>query len=143
MGGSALRCPLLNRASPPSFAVHVSLPLTYICALTPTFFHSPLCVRSEGMLNTAPYTIATATTGSCAFVELSRLRAGDVALDRVAAGAVRWLLASRTKDGAVPYILSPAGSVNVVFQPISCASLRGGLGDTGVVGRTLARAHPR
>ena len=51
------------------------------------------------------------------------MRIGDVALDRVAAGAVRWLLASRTDDGAVPYILSPVGSVNVVFQPISCALL--------------------
>jgi hypothetical protein len=100
------------------------------------------------MLNTAPYTISTATTGSCAFVELSRLRGGDKSLDKIgklrfalihfypspsylllivprflpscaAADAISWLLDSRSPDGAVPYILSPKGSTNVIFQPIT------------------------
>jgi hypothetical protein len=72
-------------------------------------------------LNAGAYTIATATTGSCALVEMSNLGV-DVQgadLDNVAANAIGWLLKSRTADGAIPYIIHPHDNSSVVFQPIT------------------------
>lgn len=55
-------------------------------------------------LNSMPYTIATATTGSCGFVEYDAVRtaagkAKDPALASIAIGAVNWLVQSRSADG--------------------------------------------
>jgi hypothetical protein len=80
------------------------------------------------MLNTGVYTIATATTGSCGMVETAALPSvrrffppGADKLKQVAQGAVRWLLASRTADGRIPYVISPWDNSSVVFQPITYA----------------------
>lgn len=72
-------------------------------------------------LNAGSYTISTATTGSCAFVEMSKLGVDvdGVDLDKVAANAIGWLLKSRTADGAIPYIIHPHDNSSVVFQPIT------------------------
>lgn len=43
------------------------------------------------MLNLEPYTISTATTGSCAFVEYDDISANPAAKN-IAIGAIRWLL---------------------------------------------------
>jgi len=73
------------------------------------------------MLNTGAYTISTATTGSCAFVEMQAagvsLPAAD--LTGIAQGAIRWILNSRTPDGRIPYIIHPYDNTSVVFQPIT------------------------
>jgi len=76
------------------------------------------------MLNSGAYTIATATTGSCAFVEmdvlgLSPRPPSTAVLSQVAANAIDWLLASRTSDGRIPYIIHPTDNTSVVFQPIT------------------------
>jgi hypothetical protein len=87
------------------------------------------CVAADkSMLNTGVYTIATATTGSCGMVETAALPSarrffppGADKLKQVAQGAVRWLLASRTADGRIPYVISPWDNSSVVFQPITYA----------------------
>ena len=58
-------------------------------------------------INLSPYTIATATTGSCAFSELTSLPAAaswGIDFEQISAAAVRWLLASRTPDGVIPCV---------------------------------------
>eukprot|EP00040_Diaphanoeca_grandis_P018801 m.98954 g.98954 ORF g.98954 m.98954 type:complete len:417 (+) comp27116_c0_seq1:160-1410(+) len=73
------------------------------------------------MLNTGAYTISTATTGSCAFVEMAAagITSPKFNLDDVAHGAIKWLLDSRTADGRIPYIIHPNDNSSVVFQPIT------------------------
>ena len=76
-------------------------------------------------LNLDPYTIATATTGSCGFVELaSAIRATDpdeaAALDGIAQAAAKWIVNNRTSDGRIPYTISPpTPDDHAVYQPIS------------------------
>lgn len=82
----------------------------------------------EKRLNDKVYTIATATTGSCAFVETAKLvrdghpiplRFPVETLDTIGKNAVGWLLQSRTPDGRIPYIITPEQKSSTVFQPIT------------------------
>eukprot|EP00035_Acanthoeca_spectabilis_P024329 m.453364 g.453364 ORF g.453364 m.453364 type:complete len:416 (-) comp20483_c0_seq1:130-1377(-) len=75
-------------------------------------------------LNSGAYTISTATSGSCGFVQmdvlgLKPLAPSTAVLSTVAADAIDWLLNSRTPDGRIPYIIHPADTTSVVFQPIT------------------------
>jgi hypothetical protein len=76
----------------------------------------------KDMLNVGAYTIATATTGSCAFVEMEQLglaplKPSTSSLATAAANAVEWLLNSRSPDGVIPYIIDPP----YVFAPALAA----------------------
>ena len=81
----------------------------------------------KGALNTAPYTISTATLGSCGLVELDVAnRAGpaplpDLALEPIARAAAAWLVSNRTADGRIPYTITPAPtpSSRTTYQPIT------------------------
>lgn len=71
-------------------------------------------------INLSPYTIATATTGSCGFVEFDDIRP-QPALQAIARNAVRWLMRSALKDGQIPYVITPpvTNGFGKVYQPIS------------------------
>ena len=63
----------------------------------------------RGGINLTPYTIATATLGSCTFSELTSLPDAahwGIDFERISSAAVQWILRSRTADGVIPYILS-------------------------------------
>lgn len=70
------------------------------------------CGYYGGHVSTQPYTIATATTGGAFFSELYSLTK-DPTYRRIAAGAVRWLLARRKPDGEIPYTLD--GKANAAW----------------------------
>jgi hypothetical protein len=76
-------------------------------------------------LNSEPYTISTATTGSCGFVEYDAVRAAagkpsEPELAAIAIGAVKWLIRSRTSDGRIPYVITPpTPNDHAVYQPIT------------------------
>lgn len=81
----------------------------------------------RGALNLLPYTISTATTGSCFLCEVTSIPASKswgIPLENVSAAAIKWLLDSRNSSGTIPYILhGPNGSlVNgaYVYQAITC-----------------------
>ena len=44
--------------------------------------------------------------------------AGGTNLKAAAKDAILWLLASRTSDGRIPYIIHPKDNSSVVFQPV-------------------------
>ena len=80
----------------------------------------------EGEINLTPYTISTATLGSCTFSELTSVAAAKswgIDLEAISAGAIKWLLDSREANGVIPYIITPPHS-GLVYQPItySCES---------------------
>ena len=62
------------------------------------------CGYYRGHLSLPPYTIATATTGGAFFSELFAITSKQQYKD-VAAGATRWLVGIRKKDGEIRYIL--------------------------------------
>jgi hypothetical protein len=70
-------------------------------------------------INLTPYTISTATTGSCAFVELDVIKPSAL-LKTIATDAVRWIINQMLPDGKIPYILTPASdNGHTTFQPIT------------------------
>ena len=70
-------------------------------------------------INLTPYTISTATTGSCAFVELDAIKPSPK-LKSIAINAVRWIIKQMLPDGRIPYILTPASdNGHTTFQPIT------------------------
>ena len=82
----------------------------------------------KGTLNLDPYTISTATTGSCGLVELADVLRADegegspeaAALDAIARRAAAWIVGNRTADGRIPYTISPpTPGDHAVYQPIS------------------------
>lgn len=74
----------------------------------------------RGMLNLAPYTISTATMGSCGLVEFDDAsKNADPELAQIAIAAACWIVNSRTADGRIPYIISPADASATTYQPIS------------------------
>jgi hypothetical protein len=79
----------------------------------------------KGALNTAPYTISTATLGSCGLVELDVAnRAGpaplaDLTLEPIARAAAAWLVSNRTADGRIPYTITPPNGSPTTYQPIT------------------------
>ena len=71
-------------------------------------------------LNLAPYTISTATFGSCGVVELDDVtRGADPTLRSVALAAAAWIVQNRTKDGRIPYTITPPNDSPTTYQPIS------------------------
>lgn len=74
----------------------------------------------KDMLNLEPYTISTATTGSCGLVELDDVsRGSDPSLEKIAISAARWIVDNRTADGKIPYTISPPDASATTYQPIS------------------------
>lgn len=69
-------------------------------------------------LNVAPYTISTATSGSCFFAHYAVLAEEAKAQDQSVA-AIGWLLRSRNASGAIPYIITPPDPQPHEFQAIS------------------------
>ena len=81
----------------------------------------------KGSINLTPYTIATATTGSCTFSELTSIASSSswgIPLEQISAAAVRWILDSRDADGVIPYTITPKDPAPKLYQPItySCES---------------------
>jgi len=62
------------------------------------------CGYHKGKLSLQPYTISTATTGAAFFSELYAITKNPE-YQKVASGAVRWLLKIRKDDGEIPYTL--------------------------------------
>lgn len=69
-------------------------------------------------LNYFPYTISTATTGSCGFVEYDNIRS-DPDLKAISLNAIQWLLRSRDSEGRIPYIITPAQKTHGLYQATS------------------------
>jgi hypothetical protein len=69
-------------------------------------------------INLTPYTISTATSGSCAFVELDVI-APSPALQTVATNAVQWIIGQMSDDGRIPYIITPTDLTPTTYQPIT------------------------
>lgn len=73
----------------------------------------------EKEINLTPYTISTATTGSCAFVEYDNIEK-QPALEAIAKDAVKWILSKVEADGKIPYILTPTSdNGHTLYQPIT------------------------
>eukprot|EP00729_Bicosta_minor_P015444 gene15444-2058_t len=73
----------------------------------------------QGSINLSPYTISTATTGSCAFVEYDDIQK-QPELESIAKNAVKWILSKVQADGKIPYILTPpSDNGHTLYQPIT------------------------
>ena len=82
-----------------------------------------------GGINMLPYSISTATTGSCTFSEVTSISASaswGIPFQQISQGAIKWLLDSRNSSGVIPYILhGPNGSLfpgHYIYQAITYSS---------------------
>ena len=81
----------------------------------------------QGMLNSEPYTISTATTGGAFYAEMAAigkragLSAAQLATFRaIATNATRWLVGLvNQSDGKIPYVITPSTSEPHTYQCIS------------------------